>query len=624
MANITELNAPAGLTLAPEERAAQTAREAGRTKDILFREAGRSLGTAISTVGQVGEKIENQISAQQIGHGSSVSSALWADLTTKINKAMTTADPNDVSIGPGLKEQLIDPALENFQKQFESSTRKTQEWALKTTDHMRGHFYNSITSHEMTRAATAVGKNIGDLQRNLSVVVGNDPAALPDVITKFDTDLKDIIAGHNLSGEAQAAIQKEIPKLKERIAAASFAGMAQRAPNAAISALDRGDFNEYADAVTQKQWRAYAEGQHKIQKQDEREDRLANQRDVNENSAARAEEYRTKMYNPDTGRILRVQPKLNQQIVADMNSGLMTKKDGTELIRWNEQQYAAQLRADKAEAEGAPLRNNEKVLADLRKRVGDPDQPTTRQEVGDALAAGMLTTKAAHDLAWRVGQEDAGWLAMQRPFKQQFENLKHIAMTSVTSMVKYLPPEEQLARLNQAEADAQRVVKAAFDSRDKQLMRDVLDPKSSKWAFKEAMSQLIGSPKAAVKDQANVERRSSIDIGAEREKVSAAIAAGVPEAAAKARFKERTGQEFAAPAVNPSAAKIVHPETYAEFEIQQEGLRPAVQAKGWEWNPDRWNYSLDENGQLQREQSPGRAWIKANYAAVMKQREITR
>src|SRR5258708_10542612 len=157
----------------------------------------------------------------------------------------------------------------------------------------------------------------------------------------------------------------------------------------------------------------------------------------------------------------------------------MGRGGGNFLIRGNEQQYAAKVREDKTAAAGPAGRDDHKVRDDLRKRVGDPDQGTTRQEVSDAMAAGHLTVKSAHDLAWRVGQTEAAWQAMQRPFQQQFLNFKHIMLNSMTSVVKYLDPQQQIEKFNQVEADAQRVVRNAYDSRDKQLMRDVLHPKSS-------------------------------------------------------------------------------------------------------------------------------------------------
>jgi hypothetical protein len=617
--NIIELRAP---LVAPEptDIAATTAREAGTVENRFAREAGASVGGAISRVGaQVGQQIDRHVTSQWIGHGAANYSSLYGNLTQQWNDLAAKSDPNDTSIKQGFIEKVLTPSLEKFQQAFEGATPDAQDWALRRTNELRQHFAEKMSADMGTRAAAAVHQNIQALERNYSATVGNDPSTLEHITDSVKTDVEALVNSHDLKASDAARVRSEvIPQLQQRIAQSAFDGMAQRAPRDAIAALDHGDFNKYADEVTRAQWRRYAEYQDKLQKQDERQERADAERQKREDSATAAEEYRTRMYDVNTGRVLRVQPKLNQQILQDVKEGKLTRADGNALIRWNEQQYAAQVREDKAAAEGPALRNDERVLADLRERVGEVNNPTTRQEIGDALGAGLLTTKAAHDLAWRVAQSDAAWQAVQRPFKQQFDNIKHVAMTSPTSMLKYLDPQEQITRFNQIEEDAQRVVREAYASRDKELLRQVLDPKSPKWAFKDAMSQFTAPPGAAVKKKADEIRAKDIDVESERQKVSAAISGGVPEAAAKARFKERTGQDFTASNVSPDALKSVsnEPRTFEEFVQQQDALRPAVEAKGWQWQPDRWNYFINDKGQIDREGSPGRSYMQRNWAAT--------
>lgn len=619
MPNITEYNAPAGLDITPSDRASTTARESGTTKNIFLREAGQALGTAISHVGgQVGAEIDRHNAAQWIGHGAATYSSLHADLTQQWNELASKADPNNTSIAQGFQEKILGPSLEKFQKAFEGAPDKAQQWALTRTDEMRQHFFTKMTADMGTRAGIAVHKNINDLERNYSVTAANDPSTLPHIIETIDTDIKALVDRPYLTATDAAKITEDIvPKLKQRIAQSAFDGMAQSNPNAAISALDHGDFNKYADAVTQAQWRKYAEGQYKIQKQDEREDKRQAEQDFKEASAVRREDYLSRMSDQNTGRILRVQPRLNQQINRDVEQGLMSRADANFLIRWNENQYSAQVREDKIAAEGPPARNNEAVLADLRKRVGDPDKPTTRQEVGDALAGGQLTSKAAHDLAWRVGQSDAGWQAIQRPFKQQYENVRHIFTNAPQSIGLYMDPQEASRRLNEVEADAQKILRDAYAR--KEDMRPYLDPNSPKWALKEAMSRLTGPPKKVIGEQAKEIRQGNVDVAAVAADARAALTAGAPAEKVKARFKEVTGQEFGGVVAAPKG----QPATYEAWAAQQESLKPAVEAKGWEWNPDRWNYSLNAKGEIEREQSPGRAWLKSMYPALIKHQEIT-
>jgi hypothetical protein len=510
MPNITELSSPTDLTIHPDDRAASTAREAGLTINRFGREAGAALGGAVSRAGgQIGAEIDRHNTAVAIGQLAVIHSTRYADALQLWNKTINEADPNMApAIMQGFREKVLEQSREAYLKAAEGMPEGAQRFALSKADSFEQEMTKTMIADVARKSGEATVKNINDTFRAKSNIVGNNPEQLQVQADELESDMKLQIASHPyMTPEGVTQLHAHIETMKTRLAQSAFDAMAHRSPNAAISALDHGDFNQYSDEVTRSQWRRYAEGQAKIQKQDERQDKLQADADFKEASATKREEYINKMYDQNSGRVLPVQSRLNQRINQDVQNGVLSRADGNFLIRWNEQQYNAQVRQDKIAAAGPPLRSDPKVLDDLRKRVGDPDQPTTRQEVSDIMAAGKLTTKDAHDLAWRVGQTDAAWQAMQRPFQAQFLNFKHVMMNSLTSLVKYMEPEQQIEKFNQVEADAQRIVKAAYDSRDKQLMRDVLDPKSSKWAFKEAMSTLTTTqPAASVAAQAQAIR----------------------------------------------------------------------------------------------------------------------
>jgi hypothetical protein len=251
-------------------------------------------------------------------------------------------------------------------------------------------------------------------------------------------------------------------------------------------------------------WRKYAEQQQRVQNQDAKQDALAAKQEARQNSADKSEEYRMQMYDVNSGRILRTNPKLNQQILQDTT---ILPADKTALIRWNETQYQAQLREDKQTADGLPSISNQKILSDMRDRVGSTTDPTTRQEVVDATSAGMLTSKDAHDMMWRVGQSDKAWQAVQRPFTDQFRDFKHTMLTSMTSTLKYLPPEAQMQKLNDIESDAQRLLRDAYQKRDTPLIRQMLDKNSPQWVLRTAAQSLSSSPSSSIQQQADEMRR---------------------------------------------------------------------------------------------------------------------
>lgn len=502
MPNIVEFVQPQG-TLQPSDTPISTAAHSAAQKNIFAREAGAAIGRGIGAIGaplqNMADRAEDHLASQMIGHGAATSATLWANLTADINNTMGKADPNDMSVGQGLKEKNIEPALQNFQKQFESAPKKAQDWALSTVDRMRGHFYKTIAADDMTRASVAVEQNIKNTYLGLSAAASNNPAGLPDVVEQLRLNANALIASHAIGPAERGRLDAEVEKMNTRLAQAAFDNEAQANPSAALAKLDRGDYNKYADGVTQAQWRKYAQGQQKTQDMDAKRDRQEALIERREASTDRAEEIRQGMYDPLSGRILRVNPKLNQSIINDPK---LLPKDKSSLILWNETQYKRQQQEDKANAVGVKPKDDPQALADARKRVGDPDNPLTRQELTDLMGAEKLTSKTAHDLSWRIGQADAGWNAVQRPFKQMFAKVERDAMTSLYSVVKHMEPQQARERINDVETEAQRILRDAYAR--KEDMRPYLDPKSPQYVLGPATTgALFGNPAAALKSEAD-------------------------------------------------------------------------------------------------------------------------
>lgn len=261
MARIAEYNSPTGLLPEPDAGAARTALEVGNQKNRFAREQGSTLGGAISTVGgQLGRQVDQHIASQMIGHGSAVSTALWANLTQQWNTTASKADVNDTSIGQGFREKNLDPSLANFEEQFAGAPQEVQAWARATADNMRSHFTQKIAADEGIRAGVAVNQNIQNTQRNLSVMVSNDPSSLTDAAKQVEMTAQAYIASHpNLTAGESARLLAGVPKLKSDLVVSAFSGMVEANPQGAIQVLARGDMNDYLTAPQQAQLKRYAE-----------------------------------------------------------------------------------------------------------------------------------------------------------------------------------------------------------------------------------------------------------------------------------------------------------------------------------------------------------------------------
>jgi len=587
--------------------AATTAREAGRVKDIFAKEGSRALGLGVTRLGsQIGAEIDRHNTAQWIGHGAATYSSLYGDLTQQWNELASKSNPNDTSIMQGFQEQTLGPALEKFQKAFDGAPDKAQSWALTRTDEMRQHFVQKMSADMGTRAGQAVHLNLSTLERNYSNTVMNDPSSLPHVVESIKGDVGAMIAANPyLSAGDAARIQAElVPKVTKAVGQAAFYGMAKANPEEAKQALVKGDFNDYLDAAEIVRAGKFADEvitQKRVQDEHKRvtEDR--------EGQRARAEALDSYYRKILTGQSI-------AGYETDLSIGAPERREITSFAH----QHLVQLR-DRKENTPHPTTYRQLLQGMFDQADSDPNNLSVKP-IRDAFAAGKLNPREEAELEQRFN-------ALDRPLEKNFN--KQVAVAERTlrgsimgEVMARTQPEQFTGVLNQMEKDAHDKLEAERKKPNGDVNK-LLDPQSPDYLFSPAIIRSYLTPsKKVIQDQADTERKGAVDIAAERSKVAAAIAGGVPEAAAKARFKERTGQDFSASAViNLDVAKKIPPDTYEEFDAQQNALKPAVIAHGWEWEPDRWNYSVNEAGNLQRELSPGRRYLKEMFPGLVAHRK---
>src|SRR6267154_306691 len=606
MANITELDAPPGLTIQPDERAATTAREAGTKKNIFGREAGQAIGRGISTVGgQIGAEIDRHITAQVIGHGAATYSEIYSNFTQQWNEVSGKSDPNDTSIAQGFKEKILEPGIERFLKAFEGAPDKAQAWAQTRADEMRQHFSVKLNADMSTRAGIAIHKNLGDLERNYSIAAANDPSTLGHIAETIDSDVKALVDRPYLSASDSAKVVNEIaPKLKQRVAQAAFDCTAQRNPDEALQALNHGDFNAYADGVTQAQWRRYAEGQQKAQRAQAEHDDLLAKKDADDVANTAHDDYVTKALNGVRMGDYQNDPRL---------AGYGAKKEN---LRTLQHTLVARAR-ENSENTPHPVEWR-KLLSDLHDtQVNDPNNISDKP-IWDLFKDGKLSKT---ELGSALSIYNSIDKPIERTIVAQMKRVEAFAAKSFESQaLNMMNPQGYADALNRFELEGREKINETKAKGED--ITPLIDPRSKNYVFSNERFQSMLPPiKAAVGDQAAAVRRESVDLASVTADAKTALAAGAPAATVKARFKEITGKDFeAAPAAVGVPARLTEPQSYEEFDAQQKSLKPAVEAKGWAWEPDRWTYSIDSNGQLERQFSAGREAIKVRYPGIVEER----
>jgi hypothetical protein len=504
--NIPQYVSPAGDVPQPTDLAANTAREAGMVQNRFAREGGESIGAGIGAVGGAIQlrvnDWQNHVDQQQIGHGAAVSTRLYANLMDSLNTSMANADPNDQSVGQGFREKNLEPALENFQNQFQDGSERVREWALSTADGMRRELSMHISAQDSIRAQAALEQNTQVEMGYLAKTVNEVPSGLPYAIQKLQLDASTFIDAHsdNLGAGGVAKANASVSRMTGLLTVSALQGMIDKNPQAAQDWYNDPKNESAIAAMTPEHRLALQErlkSAFKAEAADSRQDDRQRRQDIKDVSSDKAEEYRTGMYDPASGRIRPVQPKLNMQIMKDST---LTAADKTQLIHWNQTQYTAQIAEDKQAAAGNATKDDSNLLLEYKNRIGDVDNPLTRQEVIDAVGAERMTVKTGHDMMWRIGQTDAQWNGVQRQFNAQFATIKHAALTSPQGMIDPLGTAQ---RLNQVELDAQYKLRQAISSH--QPTADMFNPKSTNYILSPAATAPIFAtpPKATVGAQAD-------------------------------------------------------------------------------------------------------------------------
>ena len=240
MPNIPTYDQPS-LGLQPTEIGAESFAAAGRRGGAFFNQAGESIANAGARAGRalatVGDVAVNYMDHQQINAGAEHGANLFANLTDSWNQTAAGSDPHDPSVAKKFREEVLEPALTQFQDGF--STEKSQEWAAHFTNTMRQHFFEKTETDMSSMAAAAVNSTVQTLGTKFSNTAFSDATAVPAMLDAVDHSIDGILgANPNIKGPQAVRVREETAfNIKKQIIAAGAEGVIAHSPNP-IAAAD--------------------------------------------------------------------------------------------------------------------------------------------------------------------------------------------------------------------------------------------------------------------------------------------------------------------------------------------------------------------------------------------------
>ncbi len=211
--NIRQFKTPE-LGLQPTEIGVEATAAAARRGGAFFHEAaqdisatGQRYGSAIRDAGQVAVDYETH---REIAAGSRDLAARINNLTQQWDDTRKNVkDPNDTSVAPKFREDVLEPELESFTGNFH--TEKAQQWAQGHVATLRQHMFEKTTADMSTMAGEAAAVNHRQTVNFLSNTVRNDPSSLQFSLDTLKSSTEATInSSPNITASAAAKMRTEL------------------------------------------------------------------------------------------------------------------------------------------------------------------------------------------------------------------------------------------------------------------------------------------------------------------------------------------------------------------------------------------------------------------------------
>lgn len=232
-----------------QEQAASFGISAAKSEAAGLREAGSDLGGAVRAAGGVAAQAYQQFVVQpEISKAAKDASELQFDLTNKWNTALRTADPNDAGVAERFRTDVLEPALNKFQADYDT-TADGRKFAESQANNFRAHMLQKQSVDMSNQAANALTVNLDKTANNLTNMVRADPTSFDHAVETFKSSVDTLVGSSTfLSGDASNKIRTVITqKATSELAKAAILGTAERSPKDAQALLESGKFNDYVD-----------------------------------------------------------------------------------------------------------------------------------------------------------------------------------------------------------------------------------------------------------------------------------------------------------------------------------------------------------------------------------------
>jgi hypothetical protein len=477
MAQIAGYEAPQNLGLNPTEIGVDATAAAARRIGAFYNQKADALndigGRVASTVRDVGQVALDYMEHREISAGAAKYAEVQNNLTQKWNDIAKNADPNDPSVAAKFREEVANPALEQFRSGF--NTERGQQFAEQKIDSLRQHMFEKTSADMSTLAGIAVRKNINDSATHMSNTAMLDPSSVPNLLSQVDHSISGVVGSSpTLSAMDAARATGELSdSTKKAIVQAGAIGAIQKAGNPEATADEWiKKYPDYISGAEAKTLASNARQQIRARNYDYETNRRRDKEITQDRSTEAANQYLIDVRSKD--------PRIAGDPTATkiLNDPTLTKTDKNNLLNLIDRQLKPETDA----------RLSQETFVGLLRQMRDPnaDPDAVMQKAWDArlMDPGKAGSITEHDFdqfrAEVVARKTPEGAALERDRASFFKNY---ADAIVGKSGSYNPALGD-PKVYNAEMDARRV--------ENDLRKRGLDPHL---AYDPASPYFLGNPK---------------------------------------------------------------------------------------------------------------------------------
>lgn len=297
-----------------------------------------------------------------------------AELTEQWRQTIANGDPNDPDLAEKFQNEVVKPRLDELGDGL--FTMQSKNMFEKASASMFGDFYVRTAADQAELSATAAAQNVVSMTNDLSMSVRQDPVGWQNSVA---------LANAAIDGMTQIPMQARL-KMKTAVGASvaesAILGMAKENPQAAIDAINSGEFKDFVPADKAEQYIAHANA-------------LQNANDANEKEQVRRAEKERK--------------DISEAAHTDVVRNIYT---GGDITGWqqNELLDASQLEnIANTLAKGPTTIDDPATVTNFRQNILS-GQPVTSMDINQAVNDGKMKWETADNMIKLLsGKKEASW-----------------------------------------------------------------------------------------------------------------------------------------------------------------------------------------------------------------------